>query len=154
MTRAGNRPGADSVAHLAHPDNRGGPLHRRSMDINLVIALVLAGVALGVAIGLVAFVVGIIRVALTKDIGRVAESEQPAGETKDLRMQLEERGFRPDRIERALTERRIKDENLGLSYAGVAAKAALELDCQVTESDVRNDYRDAGWTWERADRIR
>ena len=64
------------------------------------------------------------------------------------------RGMSEKRLKRAETEKRIKDQRPELSYEGVAIQAALELDEEVTHDDVRNDYREMGWTFELSNRIR
>ena len=58
------------------------------------------------------------------------------------------------RRQRAYTCKEIKDTHLDWSYAKVAMAATDKLKEEVTEYDVRNDYRAMGWTWERADRVR
>jgi len=50
--------------------------------------------------------------------------------------------------------RKLKEKHPTWSQNRVAIEASKELDEQVTADTVRNTYRQLGWKWERADRIR
>jgi len=63
-------------------------------------------------------------------------------------------GMSQKRKRRAETCKKLKNTHPEWSYTQVAMKAAKELGEEVTDDDVRNDYRAMGWQWERADRIR
>lgn len=65
------------------------------------------------------------------------------------------RGMTEERRKRAELFKSIKDKAPALSRVAVANKARLQPGYEdVTEEDVRNDYREMGWKWERADRVR
>jgi|CXWK01.1.fsa_nt_gi hypothetical protein len=68
------------------------------------------------------------------------------------------KGITEKRKRRAYIFRDIKGNNPHFSYGQVAARANLdygnELDKEVEEHDVRNDYRDMGWEWRPGERLR
>ena len=76
----------------------------------------------------------------------------------DSNLRARKRGMSEKRKARAHIFKKIKDEHPHLSYPQVAARANLDyedqLDKVIEAHDVRNDYRDMGWRWQRADRTR
>lgn len=68
------------------------------------------------------------------------------------------RGMSDKRKNRAHIFKNIKEKNPQLSYLQVAMHAnrhhRSDLDRDVYDYDVRNDFRDMNWEWQRADRIR
>lgn len=56
--------------------------------------------------------------------------------------------------ERADHLKKLKDEHPELSQQALATRATRELKKNVTQDDVRNDWKVNGWVWERSNEIR